>query len=303
MSPKRQRDCVRPPIARRYGVPVRRLFTAPDNWTCPICARQKRQILRMSNAKKWSGSIREIQVFTDERDEDAIANRLTLYADFSNEKFVRHTAMLEVCSDCADLSTLVGQRDRSLVYPILTPDDIRATILAIAPHAAHEIDYDAAIARARANEPYASALQAFNSFRSRASDFAVRFALLNRRGVEADAILEEFTEDVKVFHCIDDPAECRRLADWLLEEGRRFHRGSDTRGTGTFEGAMAGAFGSDRLRRTSMPWRSLLDREWRTIFIRSRRCAGCGLPRGLRPALSTTLGRSSVARRSPIEVP
>ena len=181
--------------------------------------------------------------------------------------------------------------------------DIRATILAIAPHAAHEIDYDAAIARARANEPYASALQAFNSFRSRASDFAVRFALLNRRGVEADAILEEFTEDVKVFHCIDDPAECRRLADWLLEEGRRFHRGSDTRGTGTFEGAMAGAFGSDRLRRTSMPWRSLLDREWRTIFIRSRRCAGCGLPRGLRPALSTTLGRSSVARRSPIEVP
>lgn len=212
---------------RSYVSPTAKRWDAtPDDWTCPICARQKRQVLRMSNAKKWSGSIREIRMFTDEQDEDAIANRLMLYPNFSNEKFVGQTATLEACSDCANVAILVGQRDRSLVYPILSPDDIRASITAIAPHTAHEIDYDTAIARARANEPYGPALEAFNSFRARASDFAVRFALLNRRGTEAEAILEEFSEDVRVFHRIDDPAESRRLADWLLEQGRRFHRGS-----------------------------------------------------------------------------
>lgn len=46
----------------------------------------------------------------------------------------------------------------------------------------------------------------------------------NRGGTEPETILEEFSEDVRVFHRIDDPAESRRLAEWLLEQGRQFHR-------------------------------------------------------------------------------
>jgi rubredoxin len=211
---------VRAPTDDEYGTYVdptsKKWQATPDNWRCPICDRQKRQIMRLSNKKLWSGSIRAFSAFTDETDEVAAANRQKLFPDFANDRMVGSIMTISVCSDCANVSTFLGQRERSLVYRILRPEDVRASITEIGWNVAHVIDFAIATDRARKNESYGPAMEAFRSFEARALGLATRYAIWRRGGRDHDAIMAEFSDEVGVLHNIDGANECRRLAEWLV---------------------------------------------------------------------------------------
>jgi hypothetical protein len=145
-------------------VSSKRWLATSSDWTCPICARSKRQLMRKSKSGKWSGGVRSIYECALERDDLTIANRQRLFPDFRNDIFVRDISQISVCADCAGISATLMQKDQSIRDPYLSCRDRRASILSSQPHRTHEIDLEAARQRAIANESYAAAMGAFHAF-------------------------------------------------------------------------------------------------------------------------------------------
>ncbi|MCP1913347.1 rubredoxin [Bradyrhizobium elkanii] len=206
--------------------PKRWLALSP-NWVCPICARNKRQLLRKSKSGKWSGGVRSHEECILERDDLIIANRRRLFPDFRNDIFVRDITQITVCADCAGISAALMQKDQSIRDPHLSIGDRCACILNSEPHSAHEIDFEVARQRARTNESYAAASDAFLAFRGRVRDFAGRFERGRRWGETEKDLLAEFVEDLRVFHRVDNRAECLSLAKWLLMQDTGRNEGSE----------------------------------------------------------------------------
>jgi hypothetical protein len=190
----------------------------PEDWSCPVCERGKRQILRKSKAGKWTGGVRSHSECTLETDATAIADRRRLFPDFRNDIFVKKITSVVLCSDCASVGTALSQRDQSIRDPYLSLADRRACIIFSQPHGAHEIDFDTASQRAIANDSYGPASSAFYAFRDRVSDFAGRFERGRKWGVAEQAPLEEFADDLRVFHRVDNAVECMNLARWILTQ-------------------------------------------------------------------------------------
>ncbi|UPK05926.1 hypothetical protein [Bradyrhizobium sp. 170] len=202
-----------------YVDPVssKRWLAIPSDWTCPICARSKRQLMRKSKSGRWSGGVRSLYECTLERDDLTIANRQRLFPDFRNDIFVRDISQVSVCADCAGVSSALMQKDQSIRDPYLSSEDRRASIVRSQPHSTHEIDFDAARNRALANESYAAALAAFHAFRERVRIFAGRFER-GRRWGNTEKLLDEFADDLRVFHHIENSAEAMNLVKWLLTQ-------------------------------------------------------------------------------------
>ena len=196
---------------------------APSDWRCPLCDRDKRSVMRLSNKRRWSGGIREIFVCRAEENSEATANRRALFPGFPNDRFVAEMSTVLVCSDCADIPKRLGQHDPSFGRTYLQPDDIRASLLAIKPNAQHLIDFETASQCATANASLEAAIEAFNCYRAKASVFATQYELW-RRSAPHETILAELCEDIRVFHGIESLDECRRLAEWLLTSGQRLSR-------------------------------------------------------------------------------
>ncbi|WP_316159460.1 hypothetical protein [Bradyrhizobium sp. SZCCHNRI3042] len=201
-----------------YVDPVssKRWLAISSGWTCPICVRSKRQLLRKSKSGKWSGGVRLIWECMVERDDLTIANRQRLFPDFRNDIFVRDISQIAVCADCAAISTTLAQKDRSIRDPYLSCGDRRASILSIQPHRTHEIDLEAVRQRAIANESYAAAMGAFHAFRDLVREFAGRFERGRRCGITEEELFAEFSDDLRVLHRIEDAAESMDLVKWLL---------------------------------------------------------------------------------------
>ena len=168
--------------------------------------------------RRWTGGIRSHSEFVLERDPCVIANRQRLFPDCRNDIFVRNIVPVLLCSDCAGIGAALTQRDQSIRDPYLSVADRRATIMVAQPHCAHEIDFEAAAQRALANNSHGPAYQAFNAFLARVSDFAGRFDRGRRCGLTEQALFEELAEDIRVFHRIDNAAECLNLAKWPYSE-------------------------------------------------------------------------------------
>jgi hypothetical protein len=113
------------------------------------------------------------------------------------------------------------QKDQSIRDPYLSSADRRASIVSSQPHSTHEIDFEAVRKRAIANEPYAAASAAFLAFRERVRDFAGRFERGRRWGNTEKELLDEFADDLRVFHGIEYPAEAMDLVQWLLTQDSR----------------------------------------------------------------------------------
>jgi rubredoxin len=203
-----------------YVDPVsgKRWQATPEDWTCPVCGRGKRQILRKSKSGKWTGGVRSHVGCTLETDTHAISNRRRLFPDFRNDLFVKDTTAVTVCSDCAGIGAALGQRDQSIRDPYLGIDDRRACISLSHPNGAHEIDFDVARQRAVANESYGPAWAAFHAFQAKVSDFGGRFDRWRKFGGSKQALLEDLAEDIRVFHRIDSTPECNNLVTWLLAQ-------------------------------------------------------------------------------------
>jgi hypothetical protein len=193
------------------------LALAPD-WACPICIRNKRQLVRKGKSGKWSGGVRSHYECILERDDLVIANRRRLFPDFRNDIFVRDIAQITVCAECAAISSTLMQKDQSIRDPYLSISDRRASILNSQPHSAHEIDFEVARQHARANESYAAASDAFLAFRGRVRDFVGRFERGRKWGEAKKDLLAEFVDDLRVYHRIENTAECMSLAKWLLTQ-------------------------------------------------------------------------------------
>jgi rubredoxin len=203
-----------------YVDPVssKRWVAIPSDWACPICARSKRQLMRKSKSGRWSGGVRSLYECTLERDDLTIANRQRLFPDFRNNIFVRDISQITVCADCAGISSALMQKDQSIRDPYLSSRDRRTSIINSEPHSTHEIDFETARNRAIANESYAAASAAFLAFRERVRDFAGRFERGRRWGNTEKELLEEFADDLRVIHGIEDPAEATDLGKWILTQ-------------------------------------------------------------------------------------
>lgn len=199
-------------------VSSKRWLAIPSDWTCPICTRSKRQLMRKSKSGKWSGGVRSLYESTLERDDLTIANRQRLFPDFRNDIFVRDISQISVCADCAGISTTLMQKDQSIRDPYLGCGDRRASILSSQPHRTHEIDLEAIRQRAIANESYAAAIGAFHAFRDLVRDFVGRFERGRRWGSTEKKLLDEFADDLRVLHRIENAAESMDLVKWLLAQ-------------------------------------------------------------------------------------
>jgi len=203
-----------------YVDPVssKRWLAISSDWTCPICERSKRQLMRKSKSGKWSGGVRSLYECTLERDDLIIANRQSLFPDFRNDIFVRDISQISVCADCAGISITLMQKDQSIRDPYLGCGDRRASILSSQPHRTHEIDFETVRQRAIANESYAAAMGAFHAFRALVRDFAGRFERGRRWGNTEKELLDEFADDLRVLHRIENAAESMDLVKWLLAQ-------------------------------------------------------------------------------------
>jgi hypothetical protein len=143
----------------------------PEDWTCPVCERGKRQILRKSKAGKWTGGVRSHYEYALETDPTVIAKRRRLFPNYRNDIFVKKIATLSLCSDCTGIGTALSQRDQSIRFPYLGMADYRACIISSQPHAPHEIDFETASRCAIANDSYRPAEAAFTAFRSKVKPF------------------------------------------------------------------------------------------------------------------------------------
>jgi rubredoxin len=203
-----------------YVDPVsgKRWQATPEDWACPVCERRKRQILRKSKGGKWTGGVRSHVECTLETDTLAVSNRRRLFPDFPNDLFVKDETALTLCSDCAGIGAALGQRDQSIRDPYLGIEDRRATISLSHPNGAHQIDFDVARQRAIANESYGPAWAAFRAFQAKVADFGGRFDRRRKFGGSKQTLLEDLAEDIRVFHRIENAAECNSLVIWLLAQ-------------------------------------------------------------------------------------
>jgi rubredoxin len=189
-----------------------------DSWQCPVCTRAKREILRKSKSRKWTGGVRSQLECSLELDPRAMANRRRLFPAFPNGIFVKRTERTLICSDCAGIGMALGQRDQSIREPHLSIEDRRACIVRSQSHAPHEIDYEIAAQRAVANESYAAALSAHFALSNRVRGFSGRLQRARALGIADAKMFEEFAEHLAIFHGIDDPTEQRDLVIWLLQQ-------------------------------------------------------------------------------------
>ena len=203
-----------------YVDPVRpkEWLALSENWHCPVCDRVKRQILRKSKKGKWTGGSRSHAEYIEERDSEVIFRRCQLFPNFLNIVFVRGFESIEICSDCSSITTNVSQWDESLRDPYMSIQDRRDCLPEPHPHTQHEIDFEVARNRVIANEPYGSAWAAFQAFNSTVATFSVRFDHWREQGILEEAIRDALAEDIRIFHHVNNTAECSYLVDWLLKQ-------------------------------------------------------------------------------------
>lgn len=212
-----------PPTDEEYATYVdpvspKRWNALPADWTCPVCERGKREIIRKSKAGKWTGGVRCHYELALETDAQSIARRERLFPDFTNDIFVRSVTPIMLCSECAGIGTALGQKHQSIRDPYLSLADRRSCISLSRANSPHDINFDIASEHAIRNEPYGAASHAYNTFRARVSEFVGRFERGRRWGVSEDELITELADDVRIFHRIDDQAECLGLVKWILAQ-------------------------------------------------------------------------------------
>ncbi|TPL05818.1 hypothetical protein FJ938_14485 [Mesorhizobium sp. B2-4-14] len=198
-----------------YADPVstKRWNAMPTEWTCPVCGRSKRELLRRSGKNKWTGGIREHQEYVDERDPERIAARRRLFPGFANKAWICGYDTVHLCSDCSEISRSVRQRNRSLESAYLKLTDLRDCINSALPHRVHDLDFEEAERRLLSNGAYASAWEAWCRYDSLLS--TVRLKMNSWPRAEG---LADLAEDLRVYHHIEPLEEREALSRWLADE-------------------------------------------------------------------------------------
>jgi rubredoxin len=135
-----------------------------NDWSCPCCGRGKRSLIRMSSKKKWTGNIRAVAQYAILLDKKEITLRERLFPRFPNDLHLQPMNWVDVCSDCADIGTRLGQSRRDLADTYLTIEQMKASLVEVADNIAHEIDFDLAAEMSGSNWRYRHAQEAVSAF-------------------------------------------------------------------------------------------------------------------------------------------
>lgn len=225
-KPQTKRENAVGPTDEEYAsycdpVSSKRWRLTKEDWHCPVCEREKRQIVRKSGSGKWAGGIRDLVEAIEETSEiNRRARRITL-PGFTHAFIMGGSRTVQICSDCADIISQLKARRRDLTDIVLTSFDLRACILSLQPHAPHLIDWDEAANRAIANQQIGRSWEAYSKHRAFASSIQFQHKRFLRFANKTDA-LREIAQEVMFVADIDDVEEATSLAEWLLGEAVRF---------------------------------------------------------------------------------
>ncbi|AHY49223.1 MULTISPECIES: hypothetical protein [Bradyrhizobium] len=208
-------------FASYHDVVSPRRWRETDNvWSCPICERTKRDVVRRSGNRKWTGGIRDLIEPLEEQDAVAVEHRRRALPGFPHAFVIKGSRSCRICSDCADITHQLKSRRRDLTDVYLSADDLRSCLMAATPNAPHDVDWEEAARRAKANTIIGPAWDAFWKHRALASRLGNTFRIYTRclgkqRGLEAAV------DELISISQIDDQAEATRLMHWLLQENIR----------------------------------------------------------------------------------
>ncbi|MBY5511862.1 hypothetical protein [Rhizobium leguminosarum] len=145
-----------------------------DDWMCPCCGRGKRSLMRMSSKKRWTGNIRAVAQYDILLDNAEIVLRERLFPGFPNDLHLQEMRWVDVCSDCADIETRLGQSRRDLTDIHLTIEQMTASLVDVADNVPHEIDFDLAGEMSASNWRYRHATEAVSAFVALRDTFRAR---------------------------------------------------------------------------------------------------------------------------------
>lgn len=190
-----------------------------EDWACPVCGRNKREIVRKSKSGKWSGGVREHFQPVLEIDATALSARRRLLPGFRNTLVMRDSEVILICSGCQDVATQLKQRRRDIADQFLYVDDLRACLKEIAPHAPHDVDWDEAIKRVQANVAVGSAWDAYNRHVRMLSECREEYRYQTETlKVDHDKAVREVAGLVMFDARVDEVDEAIELAEWILTE-------------------------------------------------------------------------------------
>lgn len=189
---------------------------ADDTWQCPVCEREKDQILRQSKAGKWTGKLQDYVVFSRETDEE---NRWWRgYADEDELVFGSHRSVW-LCQDCRQVLTDVKTRDPTLDGYALSVDDLRSLVTDVASNTRCLFDLEAALNLARNNTAFGRAADDYFAHRSQSVSRHHEYRAARRvLGLSPSDAFTWLVERLGLDG--EDAFELERLV-WQLDEGAR----------------------------------------------------------------------------------
>jgi hypothetical protein len=192
--------------------------SAGPDWRCPICARSKFEILRLSNRGTWRAAIMLLNDFSRETDPEALHRRR--HGQDLRLVLSEHR-QIGVCHDCRHVVT-----DAISVRPGTNQDDLRlvdlATLVGEAqPHARHGIEKDALTAVVDANADWILAVNDYWAHREEAN--AIQFELvrwMHNKGVSSQVARRNLVPILVTTGALpaDDPES---WFDWTIAESQR----------------------------------------------------------------------------------
>jgi len=196
-------------------------LSTAETWSCPCCHRSKREIIRIANSGKLSGGVWARHEYVEELDPEEIQKRVQLLPNFTNRIFLKGAEKLLVCTDCAKVVTQVGQRFREL-GECWIPFSELSNILAVAPHSAHEINWELGRELATQHADIAAALPAASALRNKAHDFWMRTEYPNF-DTKAE-VVADLARDLELYHSIFDQEHQNERIAWLAQHPIREQR-------------------------------------------------------------------------------
>lgn len=198
--------------------PERQWRLASADWCCPACSRDRRAIVRKSNAGAWTGQLFRFATFVRESDPVSRDYR----ADEGELIFGAHRTVW-LCQDCREIVTKVATLAPQVGEGAFTPADLAGLITAGGPNQRHAFDLDAAVQLGEANAERQFAAADYRAHQSRAMSALAEAKLYSdyHRIDFEDAVIEVAMRRVGDDADPEDAAACLDELRWLIAEARR----------------------------------------------------------------------------------
>lgn len=191
---------------------------AGESWTCPCCARSKREIWRRSNRGRWTASIHRFREWYQETDPNSLDRRRRTA---TSQLVIGGWKELLLCQDCRNIVAEVQRRTGGLSPNCLTLENLQQVIAATTLNGAHEVNFDEAIQLALANRPLMDAVNDFHEHENEVRSLQGRLEYLMKfmpwtRKQARDLLGYEYSKARDL-----DIEEGDAQIDWMLDEATR----------------------------------------------------------------------------------